>query len=91
MVRVRLSSLRAAALAHRQLLLPIEAKELLVAHDVPLACQRHNATAATATFICQRFHSFAKTTIVATAGFVTDRHSAIADGFPRPAYAVSIR
>lgn len=82
-------SLAATALAHRQLLLPIEPEELLVVHKVSLAPEQHMKASISeaAAFMCQRLHSLAKAMIVVASGFVTDRHAAKADGLTRPPFA----
>src|SRR5690606_1124324 len=82
-------SLPPATLAHCQLLFPIEPEEPLVVHKVSLASEQHmKASIAKATALMrQRLHALAKPLIVAAPGFVTDRHSAKADGFTRPPFA----
>ena len=82
-------SLPATALAHGQLLLPIEPEELLVVHKVSLAPEQHMkaSIAKAAAFMRQRLHALAKALIVAAAGFVADCHAAKADGFTRPPFA----
>ncbi len=68
---------------------PAERRRSLVVHNVALTPEQNMKASISeaATFLRQRVHQLAKVMIIASPGFVTDRHLAKAHGFTRPSFA----